>query len=708
MALAGDDENRTRGAVSRRPLLVVDTTPAFREHVASLFAADGHLVRVATNAEDARMLVNAIAPAVIFVDEWLGDVRGVDWIARLRRDGVSVPFVLLLREGSIESPVAWPSSVLVLQKPIEDPLLVQTLRALLERFAAPPQKRTLSSLRRRYGDALPERLVELARALTRARSHASPANDGAEASQLETIAQAKLFSHRLRGTAGAFGFFEVGQCAGRIEDKLTYLSMTECDDDEKTLAWKQIDRAFAEATVAAERPPPASTPPAPPRIIHGTVGATAPPSAITLASLGPSSAKVLLVDDDPAFLEYIEELGRKKLISVITASNSKEALATARAFKPDIAFIDVRLGPDEAPFDLARQLRAEPSCSRMPIGFISAAIDFESRSLASRAGASIYLTKPIDGATFDSAIQQMLVQGAPRSRSVLLLEDIVSFAEPLAVDLRAHGWSTSVCKAPSEVLDSLEMHRPDVLLLDLLAPPSTGLDVCAVLRASLRWQDLPIVFFTREGNAETRTAALAAGADDYLTTSASIDELVVHLAQRVDRAHATRERTGRDALTGLYLRRAFLELLSIRLSEAERHHRPISVAMLDIDYFKKVNDAYGHGVGDQVLLTLGKLLANRFRAEDLRGRWGGEEFIVAFPGESASTIEPIFTRVLAEFAQIPFMAENHERFFVTCSAGIATFGDDGNDVESLLSTADHRLYAAKHHGRNRVVARPFE
>jgi diguanylate cyclase (GGDEF)-like protein len=173
---------------------------------------------------------------------------------------------------------------------------------------------------------------------------------------------------------------------------------------------------------------------------------------------------------------------------------------------------------------------------------------------------------------------------------------------------------------------------------------------------------------------------------------------------RLDRRRLLREMTERDPLTRCMSRRALIDALASRLSEARRHGRPLSLSLLDVDRFKRVNDAYGHLVGDQVLLALGRLLNERFRLEDLRGRWGGEEFVIVFPNESASTAASVLARVLDEFRSLRFRSEHGERFSVTFSAGVASFPSDGSSVDALIGAADRRLYEAKEGGRGKVVA----
>lgn len=163
-----------------------------------------------------------------------------------------------------------------------------------------------------------------------------------------------------------------------------------------------------------------------------------------------------------------------------------------------------------------------------------------------------------------------------------------------------------------------------------------------------------------------------------------------------------RQQAIRDPLTGLYNRRFLEETLARELAQAVRVNEPLSVAMMDIDLFKSINDTYGHPVGDLFLMALGDLLAHKIRGGDVACRFGGEEFVVVMPGAS---LEAAALRV-NEFRQA-FGAQalniDGKEIRVTFSAGVAGFPLHGSDDKSIMAAADHALYAAKEAGRNRVI-----
>ena len=284
---------------------------------------------------------------------------------------------------------------------------------------------------------------------------------------------------------------------------------------------------------------------------------------------------------------------------------------------------------------------------------------------------------------------------------ILVVEDEQRMAELLARTLQEEGHHTVVSGHGREGLAIALASRFDVILLDVMLPGMDGFAVVRKLRENRN--QTPVLMLTARDASADIVSGLDAGADDYLAKPLVPEELLSRVRVRLDRRRLIRETTERDPLTRCMSRGALLDALASRLSEARRHARTLSVALIDVDRFKRVNDAYGHLVGDHVLMALGRLLTARFRLEDLRGRWGGEEFVIVFPNEPATTAASVLSRVLDEFRRMPFQSDRGEPFFVTFSAGISTFPADGGTVDALIRAADRRLYRAKRGGRAHVV-----
>lgn len=412
--------------------------------------------------------------------------------------------------------------------------------------------------------------------------------------------------------------------------------------------------------------------------------------------------RILVVDRDIATRAQLEELGRDKLLHVVAVGTMEEAMSAAAGTHFDAALVDSSLGT--AATTLARELRAMPGHRRIPLAFLSADAGMELRIAAAHAGASLFLTKPVDAYSFGAAIDQMLALAQHDRMRVLVVDDDPDFAEVVSAVLGAEGILVKHAPDARHLVEQLDDFRPDLLLLDAMLPDVDGWDAIRIVRTDPEHRDVPILFVTGRTDLKSRVAAFDAGADDYLAKPLVPEELLARVRVRLDRRRLMRDMTERDSLTRLLSRRALLDSLASRLSEARRHALVLSLAILDVDRFKRVNDAYGHLVGDQVLVSLGRLLDARFRLEDLRGRWGGEEFMVVFPGETSATAAAVLSRVLDEFRAVRFRSESGEPFHVTFSAGIACFPRDGASVDSLVRAADRRLYEGKSGGRGVVIA----
>jgi diguanylate cyclase (GGDEF)-like protein len=412
---------------------------------------------------------------------------------------------------------------------------------------------------------------------------------------------------------------------------------------------------------------------------------------------------VLVVEGDPTLRAQLAQLGQEKLLEVVAVASPPEALAEAIGGDHlDAALVDSSLGP--AAFELARDLRATPGHDRLPLAFLAEHNDVDWRIAAAHAGASLFLTKPVDPYAFGTAIDQMIALGQKDRMRVLVIDDDPSFVAVASEVLAREGIVVRSAPDATHLVELLDEVLPDLILLDAMLPGVSGWDAIRLVRTTPEHRDVPILFLTARSDLASRVAAFDAGADDYLAKPLVAEELLARVHVRLERRRLLREMTERDPLTRCLSRRALLDALASRMSEVRRHGRGLSLALLDVDRFKFVNDSYGHLVGDHVLAALGRLLVARFRLEDLRGRWGGEEFVIAFPGESPVTAASVLSRVLEEFRSFPFRSERGERFFVTFSAGVASAPEDGHSVDALLRAADARLYEAKRTGRGHVVA----
>jgi diguanylate cyclase (GGDEF)-like protein len=398
----------------------------------------------------------------------------------------------------------------------------------------------------------------------------------------------------------------------------------------------------------------------------------------------------------------LTRLAREKLLSVVAVAAPAEAMAEADRAVFDAAFIDTTFG--SGAWALARGLRALKGRARMPIAFLSEENDVDRRVAAANAGGSLFLPKPVEPYAFATAVDQMLALGQGEKLRVLVVDDDPEFVAAVAQVLEKEGTLVRSAATATRLVELLDDVHPDLILIDATLPQVSGWDAIRIVRTIPEHRDVPILLVTGRTDPTSQLAAFDAGADDYLGKPFVAEDLLARVRVRLDRRRLVRDMIERDPLTRCLSRRALLGALASRLSEARRHSRPLSVALCDVDRFKLVNDTYGHPVGDNVLRALGHLYNSRFRLEDLRGRWGGEEFVLVFPGEVSHTAVVVLSRVLDEFRALPFRGEAGEPFAVTFSAGVASFPNDGSTIDALIRAADARMYEAKRSGRGSVVA----
>ncbi|NOY25599.1 MAG: diguanylate cyclase, partial [Oligoflexia bacterium] len=256
----------------------------------------------------------------------------------------------------------------------------------------------------------------------------------------------------------------------------------------------------------------------------------------------------------------------------------------------------------------------------------------------------------------------------------------------------------------SDCLAELDRHEPDLVMLDLMMPIVSGLDLCRLIRSSARWCELPLVAVTAWTDPEVRATAYRAGADDYLAKPLVEEELGARIVKRAQRASQDRDVRERDGLTDLLLRSPFLHRTEQLLAAARRRAASFCVAMVDIDHFKQVNDTHGHLVGDQVLAAVGRILRQGVRTEDFCARWGGEEFAIALVGSSTDQAQRVLHRLLDTVQAFGFNGAQNQIFHVSFSGGVACSETTPGNASTLIAQADQALYRAKAAGRQRILS----
>ena len=490
----------------------------------------------------------------------------------------------------------------------------------------------------------------------------------------EELRATQKLAHDVMVRAEQGAFAEVASAVFHIEDALGAMADGELESNETT--WRQVGAAYGAARAACAL---------------GKRESLAPESPRALGTL------LLLLRDEQLANEVARAAARRKFSVAITTTAEDARVLAARGDFTGLVLDFHEDSPEEAEA-LTVSLRSYPGTARCPLIALAKSPNFALRLMAAKSNTALLLPKPLNGEKVLVALESVEVRDNPERPRVLLLTADVNHAEPITSILTNLGSSVAVFQESDQIVETLDATQPAALFLDRLG--SIANDLCRLLRAIPRWRDLQILL--RSADTEGPVSGYEAGADDVFGMHAGEREIGARLRVRLERTRMFREQSNRDQLTGLLTRRALTESMAARLAEAQRAKRHLSVCFLDIDRFKQVNDNYGHAVGDKVLASFGALLGSRFRLPDLRGRWGGEEFVLAFYGEWAESAREIVSRVMAEFSNISFDSGDGRAFHVTVSGGIATFPVDGQKLDDLVLVADQRLYAAKLAGRNRI------
>jgi two-component system, cell cycle response regulator len=298
---------------------------------------------------------------------------------------------------------------------------------------------------------------------------------------------------------------------------------------------------------------------------------------------------------------------------------------------------------------------------------------------------------------------------APR---VLVAEDDAVSREYLATLLSHHGMQVARAEDGHKALALARDGRVDLVLLDIMMPGVDGLDCCRLIKSMAPDGFLPVVLLTARADTDSRVAGLRIGADDYVCKPFDERELLARINNllRLKRMHDqildAKERLAalavRDDLTELFNYRYLQTRVSDEFKRAERYREPLSCVMVDIDYFKRINDRYGHDAGDGALREVASRLRKAVREVDVVARYGGEEFLLVLPSTNFSGALAVAERVWRSIGGEAFvLAGGEER--VTASVGVAVFPSrDIKTKDQLLKAADRALYQAKHEGRDRI------
>jgi two-component system, cell cycle response regulator len=450
------------------------------------------------------------------------------------------------------------------------------------------------------------------------------------------------------------------------------------------------------------------------------------------------TARVLVVDDIIANVRLLEAKLAAEYFEVVTAMNGLDALDAVQRAKPDIILLDVMM-PGIDGIEVCARLKSNPVTQHIPIIMVTALDQPEDRLRGLRAGADDFLTKPVNDISLFCRVKSLVrlkmltdeLRGrAETSGSIGLLVRADATIETregnvLLVDTRetsieriqaalAGQHEVTVAQDPQKAVEHAgAAARPfELVIISLGNDGFDGLRLVSQFRSFEATRQTPILVVVDPADQQQLLRALDMGVNDYLMRPMDRQELLARVNTQVKRwryteqlrssVKASIELAITDPLTGLYNRRYLETHLSHLMDSYVNRGKILSVLAIDADYFKAINDTYGHDAGDTVLRDLSARIKQSTRSVDLCCRTGGEEFVLVLPGTDLAAALVIAERIRKLVAHKPFPIAPGTSIPATVSIGVSSLEGLGDTPGKILKRADEALYAAKREGRNRV------
>lgn len=451
------------------------------------------------------------------------------------------------------------------------------------------------------------------------------------------------------------------------------------------------------------------------------------------------AGRILIVDNVPTNRIILKVKLSSAFYEVIQAASGHDAVLRARESQPDIIILDTDLGDMNA-HDTCAQLKADPVTCHIPVLITTPAGDTEAKIAALKAGADEFLSKPIDELTLTARVRALMRARATTDELRRRDQTARSFGFAEApFGFTTLGKIALVGRTPEDAMiwraglrglvsDDIEIIAADhfletiaggnaadiyVISSDIFGD-TNGLRLIADIRARPNTRFAGVVVVHGPQDRKEAVMALDLGANDIITRGADPEELALRLRSQMRRkkeADVLRSSVDEglrlamiDPLTGLYNRRYALPHMTQISQESAKAGQNFALMLIDLDRFKTINDTFGHGIGDEVLIEVAKRLRNTLRGIDLIARFGGEEFLICMPMttlvEARSTAERLRTAICGTPMT---QTSDGTPVSISASIGLTMGGQTHASIETLLEISDRALYDAKAEGRNQVT-----
>ena len=260
-------------------------------------------------------------------------------------------------------------------------------------------------------------------------------------------------------------------------------------------------------------------------------------------------------------------------------------------------------------------------------------------------------------------------------------------------------------KSAKEALEILEKEKISLILLDIVMPEINGIDLCQIIKGQSLTKDIPVIFTTSQVDEDTISVAYESGASDYVCKPLKRRDVIARVNTQLKLRKTIEDLeflASRDTMTGIYNRRKFFELATLLFKESNEN---FFLATIDIDYFKRVNDNFGHDAGDYVIKRITEIISDLLPQNSIFARMGGEEFVVIFFKENEPQKAVLFFENIREKVANENIVYNGNIINSTVSIGLVHKNDENYEIDEVVKKSDIALYEAKKTGRNKVVYR---
>ncbi|CAN5435927.1 hypothetical protein BH11CYA1_BH11CYA1_36190 [soil metagenome] len=711
---------------SNGEILIVDDDQSFRAFVSALLTRRGYKVYEARCVRDADQILAASRPRLIIVDYQLPDMDGITWIGKLRDLGNQTPIAFISGHWCDRSKFSWLRNILkvslVLQKPVLPEVFVEMIDSILPqadhkaseteyldhsignfvdqsgqantrasivdiefeniRQEFPNSELAKAELARLTTEAQPEsvlfnKLTQLRKVL-----EMDVAISAARANYLTdlTVTWAKLTTllrsikdgpqvagnvedvlantHTIKGTAGSFQLVTIAKCAERLEN-ITKAYDPNATDTESEIIWSEVFRVLADGELALIE-------------AQEKYGAHA-----FLAEQ--YKARLLAVSDEEGAIA-LKPFQRVAELSFATSHGSTLTALSRSSF--DAILVGEPFASDLDLLSFCRDMRLAASNPSMPLLMVSdlQLTNCESSvgpARISYAGFSEVLPLEPPAEELEAVIAEITDLSYKNKPRVLVVDDDKALTDFVSRILNIEGYYVETLNEPINILEALEHCQPEVVVLDVIMPGLSGYDVCREIRNHEQWRNMAVLFLTAKSNQEGRALAFRAGGDDLIAKPVLKEELIARVSSYAERTRLRRDQVDRDQLTQLLSREGFVNEAEPRMKECISIELPFTLAMVSVDGFDQVDQAFGMVAAEQVVRALGALIRGRFEPAAVKARWSERVFALGFTDLNIEQVTELVDLLDSEFSEIDFIAGDQSTFRVSLTAGFACAPEHG-------------------------------